>query len=75
MMRVARLVATALTLGFGILAIPFIILTMIYILSGAPVGPSTLLVLVVYAVALVGVVVLWVLRARKGGRTGPSRSI
>jgi len=58
-----------LTVGFGILAIPFVILTVMYILSGAPVAPSTLLVLIVYALALMGVVSLWVFRGRRGTKT------
>ncbi len=68
-MRVTRLFATILTVGFGILAIPFVILTMMSILSGAPVGPGTLLVLIVYALALMGVVGLWVRRRRRGTNT------
>ncbi len=65
MNRHARSIVALLTIGFGVLAVPFLVLTSLYILSGRAVGAGTVAVFVAYAIGLVALVLLWA-RTTKG---------
>lgn len=62
MKLVGRVIAALLTIAFGVLAIPFLLLTAGQMLSGGPVGLATIAVFLVYSIVLIVVVFLWIRR-------------
>ena len=64
-MSVGRAIAAVLTLAFGLLAIPFLVLTTVHLLSGGVASSGTLVTFGVYVVGLVAVVVFWIRTTRR----------
>jgi len=64
MKTVGRLIAALFSIGFAVLAIPFLALTSVNLLGGGAVGSGTLVTYVVYAVGLVVVTLFWIRTVR-----------
>lgn len=57
---VGRLVAAVVSLGFALLAVPYLLLTTAHVLNGGPVAGATILVFVAFLVGMIVVVAFWV---------------
>lgn len=56
---IGRVVAAILTIAFAVLSVPFLFLTTSHVVAGLPIGTSSLVVYLVYALVLAVLAAYW----------------